>query len=137
MAKPPRTTNSGTFFITAITSNRKRIFQVTRNAEMFLEVLQHYRAEEHFKLYGFVVMPQHVHLLLTTEDLPKAMRHIKGGFSRRLDSKFPVWQLGYTDHLVRNRKEFDVRLNYIHQNPVMERMVERAEQYPYSSAYCG
>jgi putative transposase len=137
MAAPPRTAIAGTFFITAITYNRGRLFQVEARAKLFIETLQHYRAEGLYKLYAFVVMPDHVHLLLTTDDLPKAMQHIKGGFSRRVDSKVTVWQRGFTDHLVLNREHFESRRRYIHENPVRERLVESAEKYPYSSAFRG
>ena len=51
MAIPQRTAATGTFFVTTITYNRRRLFQVTRNAELFLETLQHYRAEGHYKLH--------------------------------------------------------------------------------------
>ena len=137
MAAPPRTAIAGTFFITAITYNRRRLFQVEARAKLFIETLQYYRAEGLYKLYAFVVMPDHVHLLLTTDDLPKAMQHIKGGFSRRVDSKCTVWQRGFTDHLVLNREHFESRRHYIHENPVRERLVESAEKYPYSSAFRG
>ena len=137
MAAPPRTAIAGTFFITAITYNRRRLFQVEARAKLFIETLQHYRAEGLYKLYAFVVMPDHVHLLLTTNDLPKTMQHIKGGFSRRVGSKFTVWQRGFTDHLVLDRDHFESRRRYIHENPVRGRLVESAEKYPHSSAFRG
>jgi putative transposase len=135
MAAPPRTANTGTFFLTAITYNRRRLFQVETNANLFIEILQRYRAEGFYKLHAFVVMPDHVHLLLTTDDLAKAMHLIKGGFSHRIGSSFPVWQRGFTDHLIPNRDHFESRREYIHQNPVNDRLAERSEDYPYSSAY--
>jgi putative transposase len=135
MAKPPRTAISGTFFVTAITYNRSRLFQVPANAELFLEILQHYRREGRYKLHAFVVMPDHIHLVLTTADLPATMKLIKGGFSHRLASKLPTWQRGYTDHLITNRDHLESRRTYIHQNPVRANLVPAAELYPHSSAY--
>jgi putative transposase len=137
MAIPPRTASHGTFFITAITYNRRRLFQVPRHAELFLDTLQHYRAQGAYKLHAFVVMPDHAHLLLTPQDktISLAMNLIKGGFSRRLASKFPVWQRGFADHLVLDRAHFESRRTYIHQNPVRARLVSSADLYPFSSAY--
>ena len=91
MAKPQRTVTSGTFFITTITYNRRRLFQVPANASLFLETLQHYRSEGAYKLHAFVVMPDHAHLLLTPTDktISQVMNLIKGGFSHRLASKVP------------------------------------------------
>ena len=97
MAIPTRATSHGTFFISSQTWNRRRLFQQATNAELFLETLQHYRREGHYKLHAFVVMPDHIHLLLTPQEitLERAVMLIKGGFSRRLESKFPIWQRGF------------------------------------------
>ena len=133
MATPPRTTTAGTFFITAITHNRRRLFQVDKNAQLLLETLQHYRTQGLYKLHAYVVMPDHIHLLITTRNISEAIRHIKGGFSRRLGSKFPAWQHGFTDHLILNPNHFHSRRDYIHQNPARAGMVTNAELYPYSS----
>jgi len=137
MAIPQRTATSGTFFITTITCNRRRLFQVPANAELFLETLQHYRAEGAYKLHSFVVMPDHAHLLLTPNDktISQAMNLIKGGFSRRLASKFPIWQRGFADHLILDAAHFESRRAYIHQNPVRAHLTSVPELYPYSSAY--
>jgi putative transposase len=134
MAKPPRTAIAGTFFVTAITANRRRIFQTETNAKLLLETLQRYRTQGLYKLHAYVAMPDHIHLLLTTDDLPKSMKHIRGGFSHRLSSKLDVWQRGYADHLVQTHEEFESRRLYIHLNPVRARLALQPDEYPYSSA---
>jgi putative transposase len=123
--------------VTSATFNRRRLFQVAANAELFLETVQQYRRDGHYKLHAFVVMPDHIHLLLTPQGIPleRVVGFIKGGFSHRLGSKLPIWQRGFTDHRIRNSEEFQTRREYIHQNPVRARMVEFPELYPYSSAY--
>jgi putative transposase len=137
MSIPSRSDGAGTYFVTSATFNRRRLFQVAANAELFLEVLQKYRREGHFKLHAFVVMPDHIHLLLTPQgaSIERVVGLIKGGYSHRVGSKFPVWQRGFTDHRIRNEDEFQTRREYIHQNPVRARMVEVAGLYPFSSAY--
>src|ERR1700677_2384374 len=97
MAIPGRLPGAGTYFVTSITSGRRRLFQVAANAELFLETLQTYRHQGHYKLHAFVVMPDHIHLLLTPqgETIERVMGLIKGGFSHRLASKGPVWQRGF------------------------------------------
>jgi putative transposase len=138
MAIPPRSARPGTFFVTTVTYNRRRLFQVPANAELFLETIQHYRREGNYLLHDFVVMPDHIHLLITPQEitLERAIGLIKGGFSHRIHSKFPTWQRGFTDHRVRDRKDFLIRRKYIYENPVEERLVQFAEDYPYSSAFC-
>jgi putative transposase len=137
MSIPSRSDKPGTYFVTSRTYNSRRIFQTTANAELFLDTLQHYRRAGHYKLHAFVVMPDHVHLLLTPLDvsLERAIGFIKGGFSHRLSSNFPVWQRGFTDRRMRDRKEFEIRCEYIHQNPVRAGLAGSAELYRFSSAY--
>jgi putative transposase len=62
MSIPSRSDGARTYFVTSATFNRRRIFQVAANAELFLEVLQQYRTEGYYKLHAFVVMPDHIHL---------------------------------------------------------------------------
>jgi len=84
-------------------------------------------------------MPDHVHLILTPLEitLERAVGMIKGGFSRRLGSKFPVWQRGFTDHRIRDAVDLEARRRYLLLNPVKAGLVEAAELYRYSSAYRG
>lgn len=137
MAIPTRATSHGTFFISTQTYNRRRLFQVAATAELLLETLQHYRREGHYKLHAFVIMPDHIHLLLTPQDitLERSIQLIKGGFSHRLTSKLPIWQRGFTDRRMRDRDDFLTYRSYIHHNPVRDRLCQQPEDYPYSSAY--
>lgn len=137
MAIPTRATSHGTFFITAPTWQRRRLFQVDRHAQLLLDTLQHYRREGLYKLHAFVLMPDHIHLLLTPQGitLERALQHIKGGFSRRLASKMPVWQRGFTDRRMRDRADFLTHRDYIHHNPVRARLCQTPEDFRWSSAY--
>ena len=134
MAIPIRTARPGTYFITTATHNRRRLFQVERNAALLLETIDHYRTS--YLLHAYVVMPDHLHLLITPTDitLERTMQLIKGGYSHRLASKLPVWQRGFTDHRIRDDADYNVRRNYLHQNPVTARLCESTESYPFSSA---
>jgi len=137
MAIPTRATSHGTFFISTQTWNRRRLFQQPANAELFLDTLQHYRRKGHYKLHAFVVMPDHIHLLLTPQiiTLERSVQLIKGGFSHRLESNFPIWQRGFTDRRMRDRDDFLTHRAYIHHNPVRARLAQQPEDYLYSSAH--
>jgi putative transposase len=134
MAIPSRTARPDTYFITTATHNRRRLFQVERNAALLLETIDHYRTS--YLLHAYVIMPDHLHLLITPTDvtLERTMQLIKGGCSHRLASKLPVWQRGFTDHRIRDDADYNVRRNYLHQNPVTARLCESTESYPFSSA---
>ncbi|MBI4478664.1 MAG: transposase [Acidobacteria bacterium] len=111
--------------------------------EMFIETLLHYREQGAYALHAFVLMPEHFHLLVTpskSTSLERAVMLLKGGSARRigekLNSKFPVWQRGFSDHRVRDIPDYSAHLEYIEQNPVKRRLAAGASEYPWSSA-CG
>jgi hypothetical protein len=55
------------------------------------------------------------------------MQLIKGGFSRKLQSKFPVWQRSFTDHRIRDRADWDSHIDYINHNPVRAGLCQMPE----------
>ena len=137
--KEHRVHNFGTYFVTTQTWGRRSVFQVTEVAELFIKTLYHYRAEGHCSLHAFVVMRDHVHLLITPLGitLERALQFIKGGFSHALTQtgrKAEVWQRGFSDHRIRNEDDYSRHLEYIHQNPVRRGRCLEAKEYPYSSA---
>ncbi|MEO7028049.1 MAG: transposase [Acidobacteriaceae bacterium] len=126
-----------TYFVTSATFQRKSLFHVEAKAQLFMETLQDYRTQGKYKLHAFVVMPDHFHLLVTPLGITieRAVGLIKGGFSHRVGSKFPVWQKGFHERRMRDAEEFIARREYIHQNPVRAHLAASAEDYPFSSAF--
>ena len=126
-----------TYFITTVTASRRRLFQAEQNAMLLIDVLQTQRCKGNVAMHAFVIMPDHVHLLLTPAhevSLEKVMQLIKGGFSFRLKSKTDVWERSYDSRRIQDASDFNGRLHYIHQNPVRAFKVTSAELYPFSSA---
>jgi putative transposase len=126
-----------TFFVTTVTAQRRRLFQVDRNSLLLIQVLQENRAKSRLKLHAFVIMPDHLHLLLTPAcdvSLEKAMQYIKGGFSFRLKSKFDVWEKGFNEHRIAGAPDYSNHLSYLEANPVRRALVETAAAYQFSSA---
>jgi len=124
------------FFVTTVTAQRRPIFRRDETANLQIDTLAHYRAGGKYLLHEFVIMPDHVHLLLTPApaiSLERAMQFIKGGFSFRL-KRGPVWQASFTNHRVRDWEDYENHREYIRMNPVRARLVGRAEEYAYSSA---
>ena len=125
-----------TFFITAVTANRRRLFQITANAELLLNLFDEDRTKNRYQLHAFVIMPDHIHLLITPApdvSIEKAMQFIKGGFSFRLQSKLDVWQSGFTKRRIEDAQDYTNHATYIHENPTRAHLCERAEDFPYSS----
>jgi putative transposase len=126
-----------TYFITTVTANRRRLFQVAENATLLIDVLQEQRKKNRLQLHAFVVMPDHAHLLLTPApevSLEKAMQYIKGNFSFRLKSKLDVWQPRYDSRRILDKHDYTTHLTYIHQNPIQANLTTQPELYPHSSA---
>lgn len=132
------------FFVTSVTWGRRSLFQSERAARLLLDTLFIYRERGIFQLYEFVIMPDHIHLLLAPKAgvaLERAMQFIKGGFSHRFlketGSRMEIWQRSFTNHRIRDLADFEKHRTYIHLNPVRAGLVEFPKGYPYSSAYPG
>ena len=107
-----------------------------------MDVLEHYREQKKYLLHEFVVMPDHLRLLLTPApeiSVERAVQLIKGGFSYRLGEakRGLVWQESFTNHRTRDEQDYARHAEYIRMNPVRARLVERPELYLFSSSGCG
>jgi putative transposase len=124
--------------VTSATWERRTLFRNERWARLFIDTLYHYRGSAYL-LHEFVIMPDHIHILLTTKtSLEKAVQFIKGGFSYRakkeLGSNMEIWQKGFSDHRIRDSGDYLRHVAYIRENPARKHLCECAEEYPYSSA---
>lgn len=145
MAHLPRTrAGEFTFFVSAQTSDRRRLLQSDRMARLFLQVLYLYRRENKYLLHEFVVMPNHFHLLISPYadvTLESALQHIKGRCSfeagKRFGLKGVLWQRSFHDRRMRDLAEYIQFRKYIYANPVKAGLVSNAAEYRYSSAYPG
>jgi putative transposase len=137
MAKALRVSREGMSFVTTATQDRRPIFEITRVADLFVEALLHYRMLGHYKLHAYVVMPDHVHLLLTPQgmSLEQAVNLIKTGFEHRLETELPIWESNFTGYSIANINDLEVVRAYLHELPVRAALVTSAEMYPHSSAY--
>lgn len=104
---------------------------------VFEDALERIRRGYRLCVYGYVVMPEHVHLLLSEpqrETLAVALKSLKQGVSRRLIGKAEhFWQKRYYDFNVRNYRQFVEKLRYIHRNPVVRGLCQRPEEWEWSS----
>ena len=127
--------------ITSATWGRRALFQREAWSRLLIDTLYHYRGSAYL-LHEFVVMPDHIHVLLTPKtSLEKAVQFVKGGFSFRpkneLGSNLEVWQKGFSDHGIRDAGDYLQHVSYIRENPVRKHLCERAEEFPYSSGLPG
>jgi len=149
MARPGRNaseenilTPARTFFVTTKTSMGRRLLQSERNAGLLIDVLRSLVVERRFQLHDFVIMPDHLHALMTVNDgmtIEKAMQLVKGRFSRRLSLEFgykgDVWQRGFSEVQVIGEESLRTHREYIMQNPVKAGLVTSADQFPFCYRY--
>jgi putative transposase len=105
---------------------------------LLVDVLRSYVAARKFLLHDFVVMPDHLHLLMTVHGdmtIEKAMQLVKGGFSYRLKREFQyageVWQRGFSEARADDEESFLRHREYIAQNPVKAGLADFPGQYPF------
>ena len=105
----------------------------------FLTTLERLRKRHQFQLFGYVLMPEHVHLLLSEpklQPLATTVSVLKGETSKLLKgSRTQFWQTRYYDFNVftLTQPKFVEKLRYIHRNPVERGLVEKPEDWPWSS----
>ena len=118
-----------TYALTTSTHQRRALFVRTTNAELLVKTLFHYRDQGRYQLHGFVVMPEHLHVLLTPcegQTIERCAQCIKGGFSHEVRAQFggEVWQVGFHEHRVRDGEDFRRQLGYIAANPGKRGLVD-------------
>ena len=132
-----------TYFITTKAWESQSRFQVQETAQIVVEKLLEYRDKGNCLLHDFVLMTNHLHLILTPAQgvsLEKAMQLVKGGSSHEIHaargSKMPVWQSGFHESRVTSWADYQKKRDYVMFNPVAAKLVERPELWPFGSA-CG
>jgi len=136
-----RTMPGCTFFVTTKSFQSTSLFQVQAAADIIVAKLLHYRDAGAYQLHTFVLMPNHLHLLLTpssTCSLERVMQLIKGGSSyeihKQLGSRREIWQSGFHEATIRDAADYHSRIRYIHQNPVAAQLAENPADWRWSSA---
>jgi putative transposase len=125
-------------FITFSCSQRRPYFSAPAARDVFLESLEVMRERYEFEVLGYVVMPEHVHLLLSEpadhehHALSTALQALKISVSRRLGER-PFWQRRYYDFNVFSNDKRMEKLRYAHRNPVKRGLVEKPEAWVWSS----
>ena len=130
-----RTAPACTYFVTTKTWQNRSLFHGSDLADTLVGRIITCRDQGAYLLHEFVVMPDHLHLMLTpaeTTTLEKALQLIKGGSSHEIHKlrghKIQIWQPGFHDWTVRDSADYEAKCEYIWKNPVRARMVDRAPE---------
>jgi REP-associated tyrosine transposase len=142
-------------FITTSCYRRLPLLGSARNRDLFLHVLEQTRRRYRFVVVGYVVMPEHVHLLVTEPERANpsvVMQAVKQSFARKLlrrlrtrvDSRQNslwssslegghIWQARFYDFVVFSEHKRVEKLRYMHHNPVKRGLVLEPQQTQWSS----
>ena len=128
------------YFVSSRTHESRRVFCGEVAAEA-VDELNRIRHEYEFLLLAFAFMPDHAHFVLVpaaNSIIGRTMQVIKGRIARRvnvvLGETGSIWQQGFYDRMVRTREQLNTYVEYTHKNPVEAGIVEREEEYEFSSA---
>jgi putative transposase len=147
------------YFVTSTIVNWIPVFNILQNIDILIEAFIYSQKNKGFKIYNYVIMPEHFHLICQSDKLVQIMQSIKSYTAKRIvntykelnenevleqfqmnkknykvDSKYQIWQEGFKPKAIISREMRIQKSDYIHFNPVKRGLVNEIEEYEYSSA---
>jgi putative transposase len=144
--------SSGSFFITLTVKNWYYIFDRHNRWEIIADSLEYCQRKKGLKLFGFVFMLNHIHLVIMSDDALGFVRDFKKFTSKKLrenieltepsivelflneDGSYNFWKSNNMPKVINSEKFLLQKIEYIHNNPVRKRYVDKAEDWHWSSA---
>ncbi len=138
--KAPGDAAEKTYFVTLETRQRRPVFAAASMADLLVQLIYQQRSQKRFALHEFVIMPDHVHLLLTPRamNVEQSIQLLKDDFARvmaeQLGLRAEIWGQTFSDRRIRDGADYQMHARYISGNPVRHLLAEHPEDYLYSSA---
>jgi len=141
------------FFFTVVTRERMDVFDRAENRRFLSDAIDAARQRWPWEMTAIVLLPDHIHMLwrmkLSDTNYSRRISHIKRLFTRAYlaaggkEMDVPegqerkrhrgVWQRKFWEHTIRDARDFQMHMDYIHVNPVKHGFVERPADWPWSS----
>jgi len=146
-------------FITCTVLHWIPLFTRKESVEILFESFRYLQKSDNFKLYAYVILENHLHIVAQSDDIGKSMAKFKAHTAKELirllqkdnvkilldqlafykkvhkhDREFQVWQEGIQPKLIQNDEMMKNKIDYVHNNPVKRGYVDKAEYWRYSSA---
>lgn len=139
-----------TYFFTLVVHERKRLFDLPDNVRRWRDAVAHCALRRPFIVEAEVILPDHIHVLWSLpegdSDYATRIRLIKtrvtkelagseapSSPSRRSKGERDIWQRRYWEHVIRDERDFQTHLDYIHYNPVKHGLATRPADWPHST----
>lgn len=132
--------NNAVYHISIRGNNKQAILKNKEDKKEFLKTLSKYKDRFRFKLFGFVLMDNHAHLVIGTNGLiniSRIMQAITLSYSQKFRHKYNytgyVWQGRFRSNIIETNSYIFDCLNYVHHNPVRAKIVGDVRDYIWSS----
>ena len=129
--------DNGFYHVITRSNQRQTIFKEQDDFNIYLELLYRYKKRYNSKIYGFCLMNNHVHLVMESDKLSKAMHGINLSYAQYFKYKYRTtghfWQDRYKSFVIQRDRYIINCITYIEYNPVRAEIVSRPEEYPWSS----
>ena len=140
----------GTYFFTVNLLNRESSL-LTDNIQTLKAAFKYSQSRHFFEIPAIVILPEHIHFIMVLpmndDQFSKRIMLIKQCFSRHIDKNEKIsqsrikkgergiWQRRFWEHCIRDERDYENHVNYIHINPVKHGRVNKASDWPYSSIH--
>jgi len=133
-------------FVTTTVYKWQPVLTQRNIVDIITNELRNIRGIYHVSVISYVVMPSHIHALLGFRNIANLSRCIQGFksvTSRQIkpielpelaDNGFRLWRPRFDDLIIHSKPQLRIKMEYIHNNPVKAGLVDKAEDWPYSSA---
>jgi REP element-mobilizing transposase RayT len=146
-------------FVTCTILHWIPIFTRVETTDIIFESLKYLQQADNLKLYAYVILENHLHLVVSSDDIAKSMRKFKAHTAKEIlkllqekdvksileqlafykkahkkETTYQLWQEGIQPKLIKDDKMMIERINYVHQNPVKRGYIDEAKFWRYSSA---
>jgi REP element-mobilizing transposase RayT len=140
--RPPRIELFSTvrpfYFVTFNTRERKKILACDAVFQAFLNFAEKAHTDYAIAVGRFVIMPDHIHLFvaipvdgLQLSAWVKSLKSVIGKSLLQADVPKPHWQEGFFDHVLRSSESYSQKWDYVRQNPVRAKLIEKSEDWPW------
>ncbi|NLN70694.1 MAG: transposase [Chloroflexi bacterium] len=143
----------GVYFFTLVTYERRKIFSSPIARKLFFKAVEHVHSYHPFTIIAYYLLPDHIHFIWQMPenecDYSKRISAIKRRFtilyrqyvtvplpeneSRIKRRESTVWQRRFWEHYIRDQKDLDQHLDYLHYNPVKHGLVDQVKDWKASS----
>lgn len=146
-------------FITCTVLHLMPLFTRVESVQILIDSLKHLQIADNLKIFAYVVLENHLHLVASSNDIAKSMKKFKSFTAKELlallqkhnvktildqlafykkahkqETTYQVWQEGMQPKLIQSEAMMMEKINYIHNNPIKRGYVDEAKHWRYSSA---